>query len=68
MPSIPEGWYIPAPDPNGRTRYNRWVLGEIRGMVRYSKGGTEHFMCQVETFRKWLKRYDARPAEKRRGS
>jgi hypothetical protein len=59
--TIAEGFYIPAPDPKGATtRYTRWVLGEVRGMVCYSKGGDEHFMCSAETFAKWIKAYKVR--------
>lgn len=64
--TVTEGWYVlPPQGERARTRYNRWVLGEIRGMVRYSKGGTQHFMCKVETFQKWLRRTGAKLASPR---
>jgi hypothetical protein len=50
---IDEGWYIPKE--SDRLIYPRWVLGQIGDMVRYSKGGTEHFVCKESTFKKWMK-------------
>lgn len=60
MSTIKEGWWIPEqlPEPRQR-RLPRWILGEINGQVCYSKGGTEHFYCQVQTFINWMKRTNA---------
>jgi len=58
--TIPEGWYIPEQIPNARfRRLPRWVLGEIDGIIRYSKGGNEHFCCRVQTFINWARRTNA---------
>lgn len=59
MNEVANGWYIPTPDPKGRRRLPRWVLGTINGVIRYSKGGSEHFMCSPRTFQKWVKQYGA---------
>lgn len=34
-------------------------------MIRYSKGGAQHFMCKTETFQKWVRRYEAKLARGR---
>lgn len=57
---IKEGWWIPEQRPDLRQRrLPRWILGEIGGQVCYSKGGTEHFYCRVQTFVNWMKRTNA---------
>lgn len=57
LPPIEEGFYTPSPDPKGRRRYGRYVLGVMGGMVRYNKGGSRHFCCRTATFMRWMKRY-----------
>lgn len=61
---VSEGWYIPTPDPKGRTRFPRWVLRISDTHVYYSKGGEHHYFCQRGTFERWVKRYDASPSAK----
>lgn len=60
MTTIREGWWIPKQSPEVRQRrLPRWILGEINGQLCYSKGGTEHFYCKVQTFINWMKRTNA---------
>lgn len=60
MTTIREGWWIPEqPVEVRQRRLPRWILGEIDGQVCYSKGGTEHFYCKVQTFINWMKRTNA---------
>jgi len=56
---IAEGLYVPTNLGKRGHIWHRYVLGQIGSVVRYSRGGTRHFMCKAVTFEKWLKRYEA---------
>jgi hypothetical protein len=56
---IAEGLYVPTNLGKRGHIWHRYVLGELSGMVRYSRGGTRHFMCRSKTFEKWIERYEA---------
>lgn len=57
-PPISPGLYVP---PLAETP--RYVLGVIGGYVRYSRGGDHHYMCQVKTFKRWLRANSECPAQ-----
>jgi hypothetical protein len=56
--SVEEGHYVPTAQKH--YVYPRWVLAVSETHVYYSRHGTEHFFCRVETFREWVKRSKAR--------
>lgn len=56
--TINEGLYVPTNIGKRAHIWHRYVLGQVSGMVRYSRGGTQHFCCQAVTFEKWIKRYE----------
>ena len=55
MSDISTGWYIPLPNAKVSRQLPRWVLGVVNGRVCYSKGGTKHCDCSIETFQKWMR-------------
>lgn len=63
MTTITEGLYIPT-DLGKRAHIgHRYVIGVLNGMVRYSRGGDRHYMCQVATFDSWIKRWKCKRGE-----
>ena len=58
MSTIAEGLYIPT-DLGKRARiWHRYVIGELNGMIRYSRGGDQqHHVCKASTFEGWIRRW-----------
>lgn len=57
---IAEGLYVPTNLGKRAHIWHRYVIGELNGVVRYSRGGNDqHRLCRAETFAKWIERYEA---------
>lgn len=58
---IAEGLYVPTNLGKRAHIWHRYVIGELDGMVRYSRGSDrQHFVCKATTFAKWIERYEAK--------
>lgn len=57
---ILEGLYVPTNLGKRAHIWHRYVIGELNGMIRYSRGSDrQHFVCKTTTFEKWIERYEA---------
>lgn len=57
MTTISEGLYVPTDLGKRAHIWHRYVLGQLKGMVCYSRGGENHYHCSATTFEKWIKRW-----------
>ena len=62
--NVTEGWLIPEPSPKGHKRKPRLVLRVEADKVYYGTGSNEKTFCLLKTFQRWVKTYNAQPADK----